>query len=163
MGSAGLSKTSLERECDTWRASGLAIDLVSKESRLASVKRLLCSDVPHVHNSSDNPSYQELGHKNLVRGDDVIGAFGRLALILSSSYLPIGFVLICPEVSCYIHTKQQTWKRNIVDQVNKISPRIQDVIKAYSDSPITEEIWGNWLDFGHQVHMQQVTLRSVFP
>ena len=32
-------------------------------------------------------------------------------------------------------------ERNIVDQVNKIAPRFQDGIKAFSDSPIIGEVY----------------------
>ncbi|XP_020214352.1 gamma aminobutyrate transaminase 3, chloroplastic [Cajanus cajan] len=129
----------------------------------------------------------------LFIADEVICAFGRLgtmfgcdkyninpdlvslAKALSSSYLPIGAVLVSPEVSEVIHAQSnklgifshgftysghptscavalETLKiykeRNIVDQVNKIAPRFQDGVKAYSDSPIIGEIRGTGLILG---------------
>ncbi|XP_027362413.1 gamma aminobutyrate transaminase 1, mitochondrial [Abrus precatorius] len=129
----------------------------------------------------------------LFIADEVICAFGRLgtmfgsdkynikpdlvslAKALSSAYLPIGAVLVSPEVSEVIHSQSSKLgsfshgftysghpaacavaiealkiykERNIVDHVNKISPRFQDGIKAFSDSPIIGEIRGNGLILG---------------
>ncbi|XP_038875718.1 gamma aminobutyrate transaminase 1, mitochondrial-like [Benincasa hispida] len=123
----------------------------------------------------------------LFIADEVICAFGRvgamfgcdkfnikpdlvsLAKALSSAYMPIGAVMVSPEVSDVIHSQSsklgafshgftysghpvacavalETLKiyqeRNIVEQVNRISPRFQDGIKAFSDSPIVGEIRG---------------------
>ncbi|KAL9296227.1 hypothetical protein ACSQ67_022123 [Phaseolus vulgaris] len=129
----------------------------------------------------------------LFIADEVICAFGRvgtmfgcdkynikpdlvsLAKALSSSYLPIGAVLVSPEIAEVIHTQSNKLgafshgftysghpvscavaiealkiykERNIVDQVNKISPRFQEGLKAYSDSPIIGEIRGTGLILG---------------
>ncbi|XP_022931319.1 gamma aminobutyrate transaminase 1, mitochondrial-like [Cucurbita moschata] len=129
----------------------------------------------------------------LFIADEVICAFGRLgamfgcdkynikpdlvsiAKALSSAYMPIGAVLVSPEISDVIHSQSdklgsfahgftysghptacavalETLKiykeRNIVEQVNQISPRFQDGIKAYSDSPIIGEIRGTGLVSG---------------
>ncbi|CAL0334235.1 unnamed protein product [Lupinus luteus] len=126
----------------------------------------------------------------LFIADEVICGFGRLgtmfgcdkynikpdlvslAKALSSGYLPIGAVLVSPEVSEVIHSQSnelgsffhgftysghpvscavtiETLKiykeRNIVDKVNKISPKFQDGLKAFSDSPIIGEIRGTGL------------------
>ncbi|XP_027911259.1 gamma aminobutyrate transaminase 3, chloroplastic [Vigna unguiculata] len=129
----------------------------------------------------------------LFIADEVICAFGRLgtmfgcdkynikpdlvslAKALSSSYLPIGAVLVSPEVSEVIYAQSNKLgsfshgftysghpvtcavaiealkiykERNIVDQVNKISQRFQDGIRAFSDSPIIGEIRGVGLILG---------------
>ncbi|RZB73877.1 Gamma aminobutyrate transaminase 3, chloroplastic isoform B [Glycine soja] len=129
----------------------------------------------------------------LFIADEVICAFGRLgtmfgcdkynikpdlvslAKALSSAYLPIGAVLVSPEISDVIHAQSNKLgsfshgftysghpaacavaiealkiykERNIVDQVNKIAPRFQDGIKAFSDSPIIGEIRGTGLILG---------------
>ncbi|XP_045825362.1 gamma aminobutyrate transaminase 3, chloroplastic-like [Trifolium pratense] len=129
----------------------------------------------------------------LFIADEVICAFGRLgamfgcdkynikpdlvslAKALSSAYMPIGAVLVSPEISEVIHSQSsklgsfshgftysgspvpcavalETLKiykeRNIVDVVNKIAPKFQDGIKAFSDSPIIGEIRGTGLILG---------------
>ncbi|CAK9324419.1 unnamed protein product [Citrullus colocynthis] len=129
----------------------------------------------------------------LFIADEVICAFGRLgtmfgcdkyniqpdlvstAKALSSAYIPIGAVIVSPEISDVIHSQStelgsfshgftysghpaacavalETLKiykeRNIVEQVNRISPRFQDGIKAFSDSPIIGEIRGTGLISG---------------
>ncbi|KAJ4705655.1 Gamma aminobutyrate transaminase mitochondrial-like [Melia azedarach] len=95
-----------------------------------------------------------------------------LAKALSSAYMPIGAVLVSTEVSEVIHSQIKKLgsfchgftysghpvscavalealkiykERNIVEQVNKIAPRFQDGLKAYSDSPIIGEIRGTGL------------------
>ncbi|XP_004505667.1 gamma aminobutyrate transaminase 1, mitochondrial [Cicer arietinum] len=129
----------------------------------------------------------------LFIADEVICAFGRLgtmfgcdkynikpdlvslAKALSSAYMPIGAVLVSPEISEVIHSQSnklgsfshgftysgspvpcavaiETLKiykeTNIVEKVNKISPRFQDGLKAFSDSPIIGEIRGTGLILG---------------
>ncbi|WVZ04252.1 hypothetical protein V8G54_025058 [Vigna mungo] len=129
----------------------------------------------------------------LFIADEVICAFGRLgtmfgcdrynikpdlvslAKALSSAYLPIGAVLVSPEVSEVIHAQSNKLgsfshgftysghpvacavaiealkiykERNIVDQVSKISQRFQDGIRTFSDSPIIGEIRGVGLILG---------------
>ncbi|KAG9155378.1 hypothetical protein Leryth_017910 [Lithospermum erythrorhizon] len=129
----------------------------------------------------------------LFIADEVICAFGRLgtmfgcdkynikpdlvslAKALSSAYMPIGAVLVSPEISDVIHSQSsqlgsfahgftysghpvacavalETLKiykeRGIVDQVNKIAPKFQEGIKAFSDSPIIGEIRGTGLILG---------------
>ncbi|XP_058730301.1 gamma aminobutyrate transaminase 3, chloroplastic [Vicia villosa] len=129
----------------------------------------------------------------LFIADEVICAFGRLgtmfgcdkynikpdlvslAKALSSAYMPIGAVLVSPEINEVIHSQSSKLgifshgftysgspvpcavaleslkiykERNIVDKVNKISPRFQDGIKAFSDSPIIGEIRGTGLISG---------------
>ncbi|RZC67803.1 hypothetical protein C5167_011506 [Papaver somniferum] len=126
----------------------------------------------------------------LFIADEVICAFGRLgtmfgcdkygikpdlvsiAKALSSGYLPIGAVLVSPEISEVIHAQSSKLgafshgftysghpvscavalealkiykERNIVEQVQKLSPRFQDGLKAFSDSPIIGEIRGTGL------------------
>uniref|UniRef100_A0A7N2LHX2 Uncharacterized protein n=1 Tax=Quercus lobata TaxID=97700 RepID=A0A7N2LHX2_QUELO len=121
----------------------------------------------------------------LFIADEVICAFGRLgtmfgcdkynikpdlvslAKALSSAYLPIGAVLVSPEVSDVIHSQSSKLgnfshgftysghpvscavaiealkiykERNIVEQVKSISPKFQDGLKPFSDSPIIGEI-----------------------
>ncbi|XP_023551964.1 gamma aminobutyrate transaminase 1, mitochondrial-like isoform X1 [Cucurbita pepo subsp. pepo] len=95
-----------------------------------------------------------------------------LAKALSSGYMAIGAVLVSPEISDVIHSQSnklgsfahgftysghpvscavaiETLKiykeRNIVEQVNSISSRFQDGLRAYSDSPIVGEIRGTGL------------------
>ncbi|XP_019454295.1 PREDICTED: gamma aminobutyrate transaminase 3, chloroplastic-like [Lupinus angustifolius] len=129
----------------------------------------------------------------LFVADEVICGFGRLgtmfgcdkynikpdlvslAKALSSGYLPIGAVLVSPEitevidsqsneigsfshgftysghpVSCAlaIETLKIYKEINIVDKVSKISPKFQDGLKAFSDSPIIGEIRGTGLILG---------------
>ncbi|KAI3870001.1 hypothetical protein MKW92_039822 [Papaver armeniacum] len=129
----------------------------------------------------------------LFIADEVICAFGRLgtmfgcdkygikpdlvsiAKALSSGYLPIGAVLVSPEISEVIHAQSSKLgvfshgftysghpvscavalealkiykERNIVEQVQKLSPRFQDGLKAFSDSPIIGEIRGTGLIIG---------------
>ncbi|XP_035550494.1 gamma aminobutyrate transaminase 3, chloroplastic isoform X2 [Juglans regia] len=98
-----------------------------------------------------------------------------LAKALSSAYMPIGAVLVSPEVSEVIHSQSnklgtfyhgstysghpvsyvvaiETLKiykeRKIADQVKSISPKFQDGVKAFSDSPIIGEIRGTGLILG---------------
>nr|AFK39370.1 unknown [Lotus japonicus] len=129
----------------------------------------------------------------LLIADEVICAFGRLgtmfgcdkynikpdlvslAKALSSAYLPIGAVLVSPEVSEVIYSQNNKLgnfshgftysghpvccavaiealkiykERNILDVVNKISPRFQDGMRAFSDGPIIGEIRGTGLIMG---------------
>ncbi|MED6223470.1 Gamma aminobutyrate transaminase 1, mitochondrial [Stylosanthes scabra] len=108
----------------------------------------------------------------LFIADEVICAFGRLgtmygcdkygikpdlvslAKALSSAYLPIGAVLVSPEVSEVIHSQSNKLgsfshgERNIVEKVANISPRFQDGVKAFADSPIIGEIRGTGLILG---------------
>lgn len=129
----------------------------------------------------------------LFIADEVICAFGRLgtmfgcdtfnikpdlvslAKALSSAYMPIGAVLVSPEVSDVIHSQSNKLgifshgftysghpvscavalealkiykERNIVEQVKRIAPRFQDGLKAYSSSPIIGEIRGIGLILG---------------
>ncbi|XP_060187328.1 gamma aminobutyrate transaminase 1, mitochondrial isoform X1 [Lycium barbarum] len=126
----------------------------------------------------------------LFIADEVICAFGRLgtmfgcdkynikpdlvslAKALSSAYMPIGAVLVSPEVSDVIYSQSNKLgsfshgftysghpvacavalealkiykERNMVEKVNKISPKFQEGLKAFSDSPIVGEIRGNGL------------------
>ncbi|KAE9593429.1 putative transaminase [Lupinus albus] len=126
----------------------------------------------------------------LFIADEVICGFGRLgtmfgcdkynikpdlvtlAKALSSGYLPIGAVLVSPEISQVIDSQSKEiggffhgftfsghpvscavtiealkiYKEiNIVDKVNKISSKFQDGIRAFSDSPIIGEIRGTGL------------------
>ncbi|NP_001234336.2 gamma aminobutyrate transaminase 1, mitochondrial [Solanum lycopersicum] len=123
----------------------------------------------------------------LFIADEVICAFGRLgtmfgsdmynikpdlvtlAKALSSAYMPIGAVLVSPEVSDVIHSQSNKLgsfshgftysghpvacavaleaikiykERNMVERVNRISPKFQEGLKAFSDSPIIGEIRG---------------------
>lgn len=132
-------------------------------------------------------------HDILFIADEVICAFGRLgtmfgcdkynikpdlvsiAKALSSGYMPIGAVLVSPEVSDVIHSQSnklgtfshgftysghpvscavalETLKiykeRSIIDKVKSLSPKFQDGIKAFSDSPIIGEIRGTGLIIG---------------
>ncbi|PWZ27263.1 putative gamma-aminobutyrate transaminase 3, mitochondrial [Zea mays] len=129
----------------------------------------------------------------LLIADEVITAFGRLgtmfgcdmynikpdlvsiAKALSSAYMPIGAILVSPEITDVIYSQSnklgsfahgftysghpvscavavETLKiykeRNIVEHVNKIAPRFQEGIKAFSGSPIVGEIRGLGLILG---------------
>ncbi|KAJ0027335.1 hypothetical protein Pint_36619 [Pistacia integerrima] len=129
----------------------------------------------------------------LFIADEVICAFGRLgtmygcdkynikpdlvslAKALSSAYMPIGAVLVSPEVADVIYSQSNKLgtfshgftysghpvscavaiealkiykERNIVAQVNSVAPKFQDGIKAFSDSPIIGEIRGTGLILG---------------
>ncbi|AQK50216.1 Putative aminotransferase class III superfamily protein [Zea mays] len=94
---------------------------------------------------------------------------------LSSAYMPIGAILVSPEITDVIYSQSnklgsfahgftysghpvscavavETLKiykeRNIVEHVNKIAPRFQEGIKAFSGSPIVGEIRGLGLILG---------------
>ncbi|XP_057953647.1 gamma aminobutyrate transaminase 3, chloroplastic [Malania oleifera] len=129
----------------------------------------------------------------LFIADEVICAFGRLgtmfgcdkydikpdlvsmAKALSSAYMPIGAVLVSPEIAEVIYSQSNKLgtfshgftysghpvscavasealkiykETNIVEQVKSISPQFQDGLKAYSDSPIIGEIRGTGLILG---------------
>ncbi|KAJ6380651.1 hypothetical protein OIU77_029531 [Salix suchowensis] len=129
----------------------------------------------------------------LFIADEVICAFGRLgtmygcdkynikpdlvsvAKALSSAYMPIGAVMVSPEVSDVIHSQSSKLgtfshgftysghpvacavaiealkiykERNILDHVNRIAPKFQDGVKAFADSPIIGEIRGTGLILG---------------
>lgn len=129
----------------------------------------------------------------LFIADEVICGFGRLgtmfgcdkygikpdlvsvAKALSSAYMPIGAVLVSPEIYDVIHSQSNKLgsfshgftysghpvscavaletlriykERNILEQINKIAPKFQQGIKAYSDSPIIGEIRGTGLILG---------------
>nr|AJT59571.1 GABAT2 [Veratrum californicum] len=129
----------------------------------------------------------------LFIADEVITAFGRLgtmfgcdkyniqpdlvsmAKALSSGYMPIGAVLVSPEIVEVVHSQSnklgsfshgftysghpvscavalETLKiykeRNIIEKVQAISPRFQDGIRTFSDSPIIGEIRGTGLILG---------------
>ncbi|XP_073123489.1 gamma aminobutyrate transaminase 3, chloroplastic-like isoform X2 [Henckelia pumila] len=129
----------------------------------------------------------------LFIADEVICGFGRLgtmfgcdkynikpdlvsiAKALSSAYMPIGAVLVCPKVYDVIHSQSnklgsfshgftysghpvacavalETLKiykeRNILEQVNNIATKFQEGVKAYSSSPIVGEIRGTGLILG---------------
>ncbi|GMP51942.1 hypothetical protein CsSME_00017968 [Camellia sinensis var. sinensis] len=98
-----------------------------------------------------------------------------LAKALSSAYMPIGAVLVSPKVSDVIHSQSnelgnfshgftysghpvacavalETVKiykeRNIIERVKSLSPKFQDGIKAFSNSPIIGEIRGTGLIIG---------------
>lgn len=98
-----------------------------------------------------------------------------IAKALSSGYMPIGAVLVSPKVSDVIYSQSnklgtfshgftysghpvscavalETLKiykeRNIIDKVKSLSPKFQDGIKAFSDSPIIGEIRGTGLIIG---------------
>ncbi|GMN27352.1 hypothetical protein TIFTF001_001604 [Ficus carica] len=60
---------------------------------------------------------------------------------LSSGYQPIGAVMVSPEITEVIHSKSN-------QLVKRISPRFQDGIKAFADSPIIGEIRGTGLILG---------------
>ncbi|XP_042388577.1 probable gamma-aminobutyrate transaminase 3, mitochondrial [Zingiber officinale] len=129
----------------------------------------------------------------LFIADEVITAFGRLgtmfgcdkynikpdlvsiAKALSSAYLPIGAILVSPEIVDVIYSQSnklgsfshgftysghpvscavalETLKiykeRNITEIVQAIAPKFQEGIKAFSDSPIIGEIRGTGLIHG---------------
>ncbi|KAL5731401.1 4-aminobutyrate--pyruvate transaminase [Ranunculus cassubicifolius] len=129
----------------------------------------------------------------LFIADEVICAFGRLgtmfgcdkydikpdlvsmAKALSSAYMPIGAVLVSPEIADVIHTQSSKLgsfshgftysghpvacavalealkiykERNIVETVQSLAPRFQDGIKAFANSPIIGEIRGTGLIIG---------------
>ncbi|WVZ94558.1 hypothetical protein U9M48_040437 [Paspalum notatum var. saurae] len=94
---------------------------------------------------------------------------------LSSAYMPIGAILVSPEITDVIYSQSnklgsfahgftysghpvscavaiETLKiyneRNIIEHVNKIAPRFQEGIKAFSGSPIVGEIRGLGLILG---------------
>ncbi|KAM3221613.1 hypothetical protein P3L10_020883 [Capsicum annuum] len=126
----------------------------------------------------------------LFIADEVICAFGRLgtmfgcdkynikpdlvslAKALSSAYMPIGAVLVSPEISDVIYSQSnklgsfshgftysghpvactvalealKIYKEdNMVEKVKIISPKFQGGLKAFSDSPIVGEIRGTGL------------------
>ncbi|KAL8461296.1 hypothetical protein ACS0TY_032680 [Phlomoides rotata] len=132
-------------------------------------------------------------HDILFIADEVICGFGRLgtmfgcdkygikpdlvslAKALSSAYMPIGAVLVSPEIYDVIHSQSNVLgtfshgftysghpvacavalealkiykERNIVEQVNKIAPKFQEGVKAFSSSPIIGEIRGTGLILG---------------
>lgn len=129
----------------------------------------------------------------LFIADEVICAFGRLgtwfgcdkynikpdlvslAKALSSAYMPIGAVLVSPQISDVIYSQSNKLgtfshgftysghpvscavalealkiykESNILDKVNAVSPRFQEGLKAFSDSPIIGEIRGTGLILG---------------
>lgn len=129
----------------------------------------------------------------LLIADEVICAFGRLgemfgcdkynmkpdlvslAKALSSAYMPIGAVLVSPEITEVIYSQSNKLgsfshgftysghpvscavaleslklykERNIVQKVQNIAPRFQDGLKAFADSPIIGEIRGTGLIIG---------------
>ncbi|CAA7408998.1 unnamed protein product [Spirodela intermedia] len=129
----------------------------------------------------------------LFIADEVICAFGRLgtmfgcdkynikpdlvsiAKALSSAYMPIGAILVSPEISEVIHSQSNKLgsfahgftysghpvacavalealkiyrERDIPEKVQSVSPRFQDGLKAFSDSPIIGEIRGTGLILG---------------
>ncbi|XP_010525162.1 PREDICTED: gamma-aminobutyrate transaminase POP2, mitochondrial-like [Tarenaya hassleriana] len=129
----------------------------------------------------------------LFIADEVICAFGRLgtmygcdkynikpdlvslAKALSSAYMPIGAILMSPEVADVIYSQSnklgsfshgftysghpvacavaiETLKiykeRNIAEYVNSVAPRFQDGLKAFSSSPVIGEIRGTGLILG---------------
>ncbi|KAI3457650.1 hypothetical protein Pfo_014313 [Paulownia fortunei] len=129
----------------------------------------------------------------LLIADEVICAFGRLgtmfgcdkygikpdlvslAKALSSAYMPIGAVLVSPEIYDVVHSQSNSLgsfshgftysghpvacavaletlriykERNILEQVNKIAPKFQEGVKAFSNSPIIGEIRGTGLILG---------------
>lgn len=98
-----------------------------------------------------------------------------LAKALSSAYMPIGAVLVSAEVSDVIYSQSNKLgsfshgftysghpvscavalealkiykERNILEIVNKLAPKFQEGLKAYSDSPIIGEIRGEGLILG---------------
>ncbi|XP_012477886.1 vanillin aminotransferase [Gossypium raimondii] len=126
----------------------------------------------------------------LFIADEVISAFGRLgtmfgcdkynikpdlvslAKALSSGYMPIGAVMVSPQVTEVVYSQSNKLgnfshgftytghpvacavasesiklykERNIVEKVKSISPRFQDGLKSFSDSPIVGEIRGTGL------------------
>ncbi|WOL15876.1 putative gamma-aminobutyrate transaminase 3, mitochondrial [Canna indica] len=129
----------------------------------------------------------------LFIADEVITAFGRLgtmfgcdkfnikpdlvsiAKALSSAYMPIGAILVSPEIAEVIHSQSNKLgsfahgftysghpvscavalealkiykERNITEHVNAVAPRFQEGVRAFSDSPIIGEIRGTGLILG---------------
>ncbi|KNA24573.1 hypothetical protein SOVF_014280 [Spinacia oleracea] len=129
----------------------------------------------------------------LLIADEVICAFGRLgemygsdkynlkpdlvsvAKALSSAYMPIGAVLVSPEISQVIYSESNKLgsfnhgftysghpvscavaleslklykERNIVEQVRNLAPKFQDGMRTFADSPIIGEIRGTGLILG---------------
>ncbi|KAG0477363.1 hypothetical protein HPP92_014204 [Vanilla planifolia] len=129
----------------------------------------------------------------LFIADEVITAFGRLgtmfgsdkynicpdlvsiAKALSSAYMPIGGILVSPEISEVIYSQSNKLgtfshgftysghpvscavalealkiyrERNIAERVKLISPKFQEGIKTFSDSPIIGEIRGTGFILG---------------
>lgn len=129
----------------------------------------------------------------LFIADEVICAFGRLgymfgcdkfnikpdlvsvAKALSSAYMPIGAILVSPEVSKVIYSQSNKLgsfshgftysghpvscavaieaikmykEKNIVQRVRDLSPKFQEGLKAYAVSPIVGEIRGTGLILG---------------
>ncbi|KAG0451341.1 hypothetical protein HPP92_026462 [Vanilla planifolia] len=129
----------------------------------------------------------------LFIADEVITAFGRLgtmfgsdkyniypdlvsiAKALSSAYMPIGGILVSPEISEVIYSQSNKLgtfshgftysghpvscavalealkiyrERNIAERVKMISPKFQEGIKTFSDSPIIGEIRGTGFILG---------------
>ncbi|KAH9624803.1 hypothetical protein KSS87_007541 [Heliosperma pusillum] len=135
----------------------------------------------------------------LFIADEVVCAFGRLgemfgsdkynikpdlvslAKALSSAYMPIGAVLVSPEISEVIHSQSNKLvscavalealklykyghpltetvscvyyvallgERNIVERARSLTPKFQDGLRAYTDSPIIGEIRGTGLIMG---------------
>ncbi|KAL2474353.1 Gamma-aminobutyrate transaminase POP2 [Abeliophyllum distichum] len=129
----------------------------------------------------------------LFIADEVICAFGRLgtmfgcdkynikpdlvsvAKALSSAYMPIGAVLVSPEINDVIYSQSNNLgtfshgftysghpvscavalealkiykERNIHEQVNSIAPKFQEGLRAFSSSPIIGEIRGTGLILG---------------
>ncbi|KAI9091333.1 hypothetical protein K1719_028144 [Acacia pycnantha] len=143
----------------------------------------------------------------LFIADEVICAFGRLGTMfgcdkynikpdmvslvkaLSSAYMPIGAVLVSPEVSDVIHSQSNklgsfshgfTYSghpvsctvaiealkiyKNIVEKVKSIAPKFQDGLKAFSDSPIVGgrirgTEWGVGAYFGAQCEKNGMLVR----
>ncbi|KAE8676833.1 Gamma-aminobutyrate transaminase 1 [Hibiscus syriacus] len=126
----------------------------------------------------------------LFIADEVICAFGRLgtmfgcdkynikpdlvtlAKALSSAYVPIGAIMVSPQVTEVVYSQSNKLgtfshgftytghpvacavanesiklykERNLVEKVKRISPRFQDGLKVFSDSPIVGEIRGTGL------------------
>ncbi|KAJ6805259.1 gamma-aminobutyrate transaminase 1, mitochondrial-like [Iris pallida] len=98
-----------------------------------------------------------------------------VAKALSSAYMPIGAIFVSPEISDVIHSQSNKLgtfshgftysghpvscavaleavkiykERNIVEKVQAISPRFQDGIRKFSESPIIGEIRGTGLILG---------------
>ncbi|RVX03510.1 Gamma aminobutyrate transaminase 3, chloroplastic [Vitis vinifera] len=139
--------------------------------------------------------------------DKVICAFGRLgtmfgcdkygmkpdlvsmAKALSSAYMPIGAVLVSPEISDVIDSQSNKLgvfshgftysghpvscavalealkiykERNIAEVVQRISPKFQNGLKAFSDSPIIGEIRGTGLILGTEF-TDNKSPNDVFP
>jgi 4-aminobutyrate--pyruvate transaminase len=129
----------------------------------------------------------------LFIADEVICAFGRigamygsdkynikpdlvtLAKALSSAYMPIGAILVSPEIAEVVNSQSNKLgsfshgftysghpvscavaiealklykEKDIVGHVNKVSPKFQESLKALSESPIVGEIRGTGLILG---------------